>query len=192
MKSLRYFVFLYVEDPVLSNMLNTAILALNPSDRWPAHITLAGPYETRRSVPRNLEFSHRVSVIGVNQFRTDTQNTVHFRVGAHGMKDVWRKPDYPYNPHMTIYDGPNHSLGDELFHQLQQLRPIFKFEVTKLNIVASGAQRDFNLLAHVDTSFSPILHDMGLEDLRNLTDDDRIFVAIEAIRRAVMYCAQFR
>lgn len=187
----RYFVFLYVEDAFLSNMLNAAIFALDPSERWPAHVTLAGPFNSRRAVPRKLDFARRVSVIGVNQFRSDKQNTVHFRVGAQGMRDVWKKPDYPFNPHLTLYNGSNHGLGDELYSQLCLLRPIFKFDVTMLNIVTSVAQRNFDLLSTIDLDFSPKLRGMRLEDLRQLNDDERIDVAVESVKRAVAYCAKF-
>jgi hypothetical protein len=188
----RFFVFLYVEDHKLSNLINTAIVALDPSERWPAHITLAGPYPNRRSTPRNLEFSRRVSVIGVDQFRSEFQNTVYLTVGARDMRDVWRKPDYPYKPHLTIYNGSNHELGDELFKQLKTHRPIFKFDVSKLYVVESGAQRDFNLMSQIDLSFSPIIENMSVTDFRHIDDDMRIKIAVECIKKAVLYSANIK
>lgn len=189
----RYFAFLFVEDEYLSNILNVAIAALNPRERWPAHVTLAGPFSSLRSVPRKLEFQRRLSVLSVSQFRSDTQNTVHFVVGAEGMRNVWKKADYPYNPHLTIYDGTNHDLGDELYFRLRQLRPIFKFDVTRMHIVESGAQRDFNLLSGLDLGGTiPALRGLQEQELDSLSDDERIEVAVAAVNAAVQYSSTRR
>jgi hypothetical protein len=106
------------------------------------------------------------------------------------MRTVWRKPDYPYMPHLTLYDGLDHDLGDELYYRLRELRPIFKFYVSKMHVVESKAQRDFDLISKLDLGFSPGLANLKGSDFRNLDSENRIRVAVEAVKAAVEYSAR--
>lgn len=184
--SARYFVFLYIEDHRLSRLFDLAIYCLDPGAKWPAHVTLAGPFVDARSVPRNLSYERRVSVIGAEQFRSEAQNTVYLRVGALDMRSVWNKGDFPYNPHITLYDGLNHDLGDELYHHLRQLRVFLKFEVSRMHVVASySGQGSFELLSRLDPSALPQTSGMLPENFQSLDVDERVGIAVAAIRKAI-------
>jgi hypothetical protein len=182
----RFFAFLYVEDEAIAPLLNTAIVVLNPRAKWPAHVTVAGPFTSRKQLPRKLAYYRSMSVFGVGQFRSETQNTVFLRVGTFDLRRVTKKPDYGFNPHITLYDGQDHELGDELYRQLRSSVPFMRLHVSRLHLVESGSpQRDMHFwFDRLDAEF---VKDFGLtwSAIEGLTAEDRILIATSAIRRAV-------
>lgn len=189
---MRYFVFLTLEDKILQNFLNIAIYALNPFEKWDAHITLAGPFSSSKNLPKDLEFNQKISILGAGQFRSNRQNTVHLKVGATDLKSVWNKPDYPYNPHLTIYDGDDHELGDDLYIEINKIRPFMKFYVSKLTVVSSiKGQGKFTFLPDLDFTalFSTVR--FSEHDLFNLTKNEKISIAAEAILKAKSYSMKY-
>ena len=182
---IRYFVFLYPEDSVVRELLDLAIFLLNPLEKWRAHVTLAGPFASRRSLPRSTEFRRKVSLIGVGQFRSEHQNTIFLSVGAKDLEDFWNKPDYPFTPHLTIYDGPNSSVADALFEVLKEARMYFKFFVHEVQIVKTvRGQGGMDLLTHLKPGALPSLKGKTTDELRKLSDAERMFFAVECLKRA--------
>jgi hypothetical protein len=125
-------------------------------------------------------------VVGVGQFRSDAQNTVYLRVGTVDLRKITRKGDYDYNPHITLYDGRDHDLGDELFYRLRASFPLMKLYVSRLEIVETGreqASMDF-LLHHLD---GDVLSELAVDwaTLPDMSADDRISVAVKAVLKAV-------
>lgn len=183
----RYFAFLYVDDVVISKLLTSAIVILNPRTKWPAHVTVAGPFESLRNVPRKREYYRHALITGVGRFRSETQNTVYLRVGTHDLRKISSKPDYDYNPHITLYDGDNNDIGDELYFKLYPRFPFMKFHVSKLEIVKSGVTQSNmdTLLNYIDDSFfkragvNPV-------DTDQLGITDRVDLAIRAVDEAIL------
>lgn len=187
---MRYFVFLKVEDSTLSNLLNIAILSLNPSEKWDAHITVAGPFSSERNLPKNRDYIRKVSVFGPGKFSGPRQNTVYLKVGTFDMRDIWVKPDYPFNPHLTLYDGEDRELSEKLFLRLQSSSMFMKFNVSKLEIVKSlkGQLDLFPMRREIDLNATFLTHGMIFEDLLQLRASDRIEIAMEALHKATVYC----
>lgn len=183
--SARYFLFLYVEEKDLDSLLNLAIYCLNPSEKWPAHVTLAGPFKSRKPIPNDVNYVRQMSVLGMGQFRSETQNTVFLNVGTYDLRSVWNKPDYDFKPHLTLYDGKDHSLGDRLFESLKLIKPFFSFNVTRLQEVRSTArQSSFELRSKVDPKTLSETSKLTIDQLGKLSTSDRIFVAERCIERA--------
>lgn len=182
----RYFAFLYVEDEPVSKLLTTAIVILNPRAKWRAHVTVAGPFDSLRNVPRKRDYARRVLITGAGHFRSENQNTVYLKVGTFDLRSVSKKTDFDYNPHITLYDGQDHDLGDELYHRLHPKFPFLKFHVSKLEIVMTGAAQGNldTLLNFIDHSFFDRLG-LSLADAINLNNAQKINLAIRAVEEAI-------
>lgn len=181
----RYFVFLYPENRQIQELLDLAIYVLNPAEKWQAHITLAGPYNTARTLPRRLEFVRKVSLLGAGQFRSEYQNTVFLSVGAQDLRDFWHKPDYPFNPHLTVYNGDDSVLADRLYETLFEARMYFKFFVSRVHIVkAIKGQETLDLVSSLNLGALPELKNLTIQDIRQFSADQRILYAAEALKRA--------
>lgn len=182
---MRYFVFLRILEFDIQNLLNIAIYSLNKYDKWGAHVTLAGPYGSKANLPKDRVFSRKVSIIGVSNFFLEGQNTVFLRVGAPDLKEVWDKPDYPFNPHLTIYDGPDLEIAKELYSALEMIRPFLIFHTSRLEVVTSPKGEPllpFVPTVNIDPSYSlPIRR---IEEAWEMSVKERIGLATAAIKRA--------
>ena len=177
---------MYIEDSWLSRLLDLAIFAMNPRERWPAHVTLAGPYTTKQELPREVDFHQQISTFGAGHFRSNTQNTVYLHVGSADMQHHIRKPDYGSAiPHITLYNGLNHLLGDKYFEEVQKLRFFTHFYATQLHQVESSKQLDLKLRSRVDLSILEETKGMMLDDFIDMPDVTRITVAVAALREAL-------
>jgi len=187
---MRYFVFLKVEDKILANLLNIAIFSLNPTEKWDAHITVAGPFSSERNLPKNREYKRKVSVFGPGFFSGSRQSTVFLKVGTFDLRDVWIKPDYPFNPHLTLYDGDDTKLAEKLLNRLHSSSMFMKFYVSRLEVVQSlkGQMDLFPMRKNLDLNATFLTHGMDFDDLLELQALDRIEIAMEALHKATVHC----
>jgi hypothetical protein len=181
----RHFAFLYPDDPHVQELLDIAIFVLNPLEKLSAHVTVAGPFGDVKELPREVEFCRKVCVFGAGEFRSSQQNTIHLRVDARDLEEIWDKPDVPYNPHMTIYDGDDKELADRLYEALFQLRLYFCFFVSRVTHVSLvKGQGSLDLMARANFSLVPELRKKTLADIKAFSREERILVAVEALKRA--------
>lgn len=172
MPSERYFLFLWVKEPELAKRcLDLAIWVANPSERWPAHVTVAGPYKDRDSAPTKRVFSSKLHVEGVGNFFDSGRNTVFLKVNSPRLEVVWDKPDFGFNPHLTIYDGPDQDFARKLFSQLESISLRFWLSVTNLQLVTSvKGQSAFNL--DIAADWQVLEQVMRKAYLQHLPDDE--------------------
>ncbi len=113
---MRTFNVLYVSDNVIRTCLNTILIVCDPSEKTPVHITVGGPNRPRPRPKRYGDSIRRlpVSVLGVGNFFGPNQNTVFLRCGSEYMKKIWDKPDFEFNPHITLYDGDSRDFALKL------------------------------------------------------------------------------
>lgn len=179
----RFFMFLFVDDENVEAYLNLAIYVANPAEKWPAHVTVAGPYPNRRSAPKRKPFAQEVNVVGVGQFRSLTQNTVFLKIFSPQLEKFWHKPDYDFNPHMTIYDGPDTFFATALYNALENLDPHFRFTVKEIERVKSiKGQSSFELYSRLRFRMLPELANLDLS--QPLHPLQRISIITSAIRAA--------
>lgn len=182
---MRYFVFLRILEKEISDLLDIAIYTLNPHEKWGAHITLAGPYQSKKNLPRDRDFEQKVSIIGASQFRDEIQNTVFLRVGSNSLRSVWDKPDYPFNPHLTIYDGIDHTLGDRLFSSLVHIRPFLFFHTSRLEVVRSPyGEPILPIFPSIEFKKSYGLSVSSFDEAWSLSNEEKVDLAVSAIKRA--------
>lgn len=158
---------------------------MNPKEKLRAHVTLAGPYPSTRSLPRETSYVRKISLLGVGQFRSDWQNTVFIHVGASDLQTFWDKPDFPYNPHLTLYDGTDGIFATRLYEKLYETRLYLKFHVSRVFIVESiKGQGSMELLQSLDFGIAPELRGLSIDDIRALTVDERLILGTELLLRA--------
>jgi hypothetical protein len=181
----RHFAFLYPDDHGLQELLDLAIFVLNPAEKLSAHITVAGPFSDPKSLSPDTDFFNKICVFGVDRFRSSHQNTILLKVDADDLKQIWDKPDFPFNPHLTIYDGDDWELADRLYEALFQLRLFFCFYVSRVTHVSLvKGQGSWNLLSSVNLSLVPELKGRSAADIKELGCEERILLAVEALKRA--------
>ena len=112
----RFFYVVYVLNGEFQAALDALRLIADPRSRFPAHITIRGPYSESIDV---TSYSERirgsiVRVADVGRFFGDGQNTVFLHVSCPDFLSVWDKADYGYNPHVTLYDGDSGAFAEAL------------------------------------------------------------------------------
>ena len=139
----RVFYVVYLRDSRLQEALDAMRFIANPGEKNFAHITVRGPYHQRynfRSVGKKINGT-AVWADGVGSFFSQGQNTVFIRCYSEILRDVWRKADYGFNPHITIYDGPSRRFAEMLLERLDQLTLQFRFVVGGLSPLVSYSRQ---------------------------------------------------
>lgn len=185
--SKRYFIFLYPEPGPVKSYLDLAIFLLNPNEKWPAHITVAGPFPNKRRFRiQNRVFESTVFALGVGSFLPKT-GTVYIHVGFRDQWSVWKKPDFVGNPipHLTLYDGRDVEFGTRVFSIANKIKPYFSFYTRGLQVVESiSGQYRADLRESVDFSLMPELRGAVARDVAEMPVDDRLELFGKALRAA--------
>ena len=114
----RTFHVLYVPDGLLASCIDAIRVLANPAEKHRAHITVRGPYyhggKQVGSFNRLVEGSE-VSIKGSGHFFDFGQNTVFLQCESPDLQAVWDKPDFGFNPHITLYDGSSQEFARNLW-----------------------------------------------------------------------------
>ncbi|MCF7220762.1 2'-5' RNA ligase family protein [Marilutibacter chinensis] len=113
-----HFIFIVFDDPHVVGVLDFLAEALN-GRRWrtPPHLTIQGPFSEKPTAGDIQSIKDRLNddallIANPGIFKTRLGSAVYLRVESPNLKKVWNKPDFPiekygFNPHLTLYDGPN-------------------------------------------------------------------------------------
>ena len=185
----KYFIFLYPANSRIKALLNLAVYSLNPKEKWPAHVTVAGPFARRPSYVKGLPPHTTVFSMHIGNFFADGINTVHLRIGMTGIWNIWNKPDFRGNPipHLSLYNGDSVDEATTIFNRLVLLNPSFAFAVTNPTIVTSVSRQETTALREqVDTSLITRTRDLKIDDIKNLDFESRLLIAEDAIRGCLL------
>jgi len=145
---MRVFYVLPVKEKRLSECLDAIRFLCNPSEKQKAHITVRGPYQKKidvRSINEKV-LGKIVSIDGVGNFFGSNQNTVFFRCSAPILREIWHKQDFPFNPHLTIYDGSSGDFAHRLYKLISNHTYALRFRAEELEpIVARRGQNSLDL-----------------------------------------------
>lgn len=145
---MRVFYVLYIRERELSDSLDAMRVLANPSEKSAAHLTVRGPYQ------RKLPLSHlserivgkSIVVHEVGNFFREGQNTVFFSCLSPDLLSIWKKTDFAFNPHITIYDGDSESFARKLYSIMRKYKYSFKFTAGQLEpFVSVRRQNGFHL-----------------------------------------------
>ncbi len=145
---MRVFYVLYINEPQLSDCVEAIRLLANPAEKSAAHITVRGPYQ--RKFPLN-HLSDRISgksilVYRVGNFFREGQNTIFLSCVSPDLPSVWKKSDFGFNPHITIYDGNSESFARKLYSIMRRHKYSFKFTAGRLQpLISARRQNAFHL-----------------------------------------------
>lgn len=183
-KESKYFVFIYPENGDIKDYLNLAIFALSPSEKWPAHITVAGPFTKLPRARANPTFDATIFSLGVWNFFQAGLNTVYLKVGMPSIWNYWNKPSYIGNPvpHISLYNESDADFAKKIFDTVAPMRLIFSVPARGIQIVKSSAQRPTDLREQVNTGRLKITSGMSVDDLARLPANDRLDIAAEALK----------
>lgn len=131
----EHFLFLEIRDRDFNAFYYDVVRAISGRPPLkPAHLTVRGPYRSPLSASEVAKWSgamkHAVLEIrGLGRFSNPGEEVVFLSVDSPHLRDIWWKPDYPieeygFNPHLSLYRGPDRRLADRLvgFSLLHELR----------------------------------------------------------------------
>jgi hypothetical protein len=141
---MRVFYVLYICDPELSDCVDAIRLLANPAEKSAAHLTVRGPYQRKLPMGRlNEKISGKtIFVDKVGNFFQEHQNTVFFSCFSPDLPLVWKKSDFGFNPHITVYDGKSESFAKRLYSVLRRHRYSFRFTAGRLEPFVSVRKQD--------------------------------------------------
>ena len=114
----RTFYVLYVPDGLLADCIDAIRVLAQPSEKYRAHITVRGPYQrsSNRSDRANRAIENsEITIDGCGNFFESGQNTVYLRCSSPNLETAWHKPDYGFNPHITLYDGSSREFAEQIW-----------------------------------------------------------------------------
>jgi hypothetical protein len=154
---MRVFYVLFVADPHLRTALDAIRFLYDPLTRHSAHVTVRGPYRQRINASRLSSSIEQttVTLYDVSHFFEERgQHTVFFDVAAEGLDRVWSKPDYAFDPHLTLYDGRSRRDALELYQIAKRFRIAIQFQARGLEpLISNGKQANFSLVDSIDFDF---------------------------------------
>ena len=177
--SRRIFYVVYFQDQLLQHTLDAMRFIADPKEKFSAHITIRGPYLQKYHFRRMDRRIHGAQVMadGVGSFFGEDQNTVFIRCRSEILRYVWKKSDYEYNPHITLYDGSSRNFARMLLDRLDHLPLRFSFVVGKLSPLVSMKKQYSMELSHAvneDMFFDVVGRYLGASEVHRLSVEERI------------------
>lgn len=158
--------------------LTISFFLLNPDEKMPGHITLRGPFKTSQAAHQNVLnlFASEISITGVGRF-PPPQTTVYLACGSPAIEERWWKPDYGFNPHITVYDGPSQEFANRAYSTMKAERIFGRTTLSPIRIyVSSPRQNDLKLNLAIDLP-KLSLHagkKLDVQTIRELSDNERL------------------
>jgi hypothetical protein len=176
---MKVFYVVHIKDKVLSDVLEAIRFLCNPTEKQRAHVTVRGPYKRRIDVKGlNRKIAGDTIVIdGVGNFFDVGQRTVFFRCSSPELKNVWNKSDYPFNPHVTLYDNDSETFARHLFEVVSRYKYYLKFRVEELEAIQPRrGQSSFSLALAFNSELVRSVVGRGItaEDARSLSENRRL------------------
>ena len=188
MRPRRVFYVVYFRNRRLQYSLDAMRFIANPLEKNYAHITVRGPYKQRynlRAMDKAIDGTE-VTAHGVGSFFGYSQNTVFIKCHSEMLRDVWRKTDYGFNPHVTIYDGESREFAEILLGRLYHLTIKFRFVVGRLHpLVTRSGQYSMELSQAFDEAlFKEItgIH-VSASEVGGLSNEKRVTLIESFARR---------
>jgi len=135
------FYALFIPEGPIKDCIDAIRYISSPTEKKSAHITVRGPYkeQIKKSRLEKLNFALRGNLVHIsnpgNFFNNKDQNTVFFNCQGTQLESVWKKKDYGYHPHITLYDGSDKSFAQELYNVLGNYQFDLSFEAEKLVMI---------------------------------------------------------
>ncbi|MBS1778058.1 MAG: N-6 DNA methylase [Bacteroidetes bacterium] len=144
----RVFSVIKVNNRNLNAIVDGIRLLANPNEKQVAHITIRGPYNQRYTIDDDVIRGSYIELKGVGTFFEGKQNTIFLKCESPHLKEVWKKSDYPFNPHLTLYDGSSRDFAEKLLSIFKSYKFNLKFTIDKLEYINSIPKQGSNNFAY--------------------------------------------
>lgn len=184
----RVFYVIDLPDPELQKAFDSIRLVCDPSQKNRAHITVRGPYKQRYRVSA-ADARVRgalVEIDGPDAFFEEGQNTVFLQCKSDALSDVWRKPDFDFAPHLTLYDGQSREFAVRLLSLVREFKPRVTFKAQSLStLVSRSGQQGLGPAIHLsdadlETAFG---EPIKVSEIGTLDDESRLNLVRKALTR---------
>ena len=177
----RTFHVLYIPDGLIGGCIDAIRVLANPPEKHRAHITVRGPYyrggKQVGTINRFVEGAE-ISINGSGNFFDSGQNTVFLRCESPSLEDVWDKPDYGFNPHVTLYDGSSHDFARSLWEIVSSRIYEFSFIAGPLIPLVSSRRHQGGMALQADLDLKFLREVIGLDidrgGIESLGQDGRL------------------
>ena len=177
----RTFQVLYVPDGLVAECLDAIRVLSNPAEKHRAHITVRGPYRHVGSrvdpVSRVIE-SSLIQIHDAGNFFRDGQNTVYLRCCSSKLQEVWHKPDFGFNPHITLYNGSSRDFARRLWKIVSSRSYKIEFIAGPLLPLVSARRHQGGMALKADLDLKLLKDVAGLDiagaTIESLGDDERL------------------
>lgn len=170
---------LFYEKKIVS-YIDSLIFISNPEEKNGTHLTLRGPHEKFDPDEIKNDLTERtVSVLGAGGFFDDGQCTVFLKCDSGFIKKHWKKSDYGYNPHITIYDGKDMILAEKIYKLINRYNLYFSMTVSDVVVRKTIiGQKSFNLMFDIDLDGikNIIGNEKDLNYIKNAEDWERLML----------------
>lgn len=136
----RFFYVVYVPESEEQMCLDAIRLLARPRARFPAHVTVRGPYSNPVDAGDADERIRGaiVRVADIGTFLGPAQNTVFLHCSCPEFLPFWHKPDYAaYRPHITLYDADSRGFAESFRDVVKRYRIRFTFRAKGLELLES-------------------------------------------------------
>jgi len=192
-KTKRVFYVLYLPNQQIASWIDTVRLVLNPAEKWPAHITVRGPYK-RRLAARGLERLNQqlkgnvISIYDVGRFRNVDSHVIYLACRGTKLETVWNKKDFGFNPHITLFKG-SESSADIVEDLVRAIHWQFTVVSDRLEELISGTgQKDLRLYRSYDADLLSAATGTRISpfNIGSLTVEDRLNIAKRMLSQATV------
>jgi hypothetical protein len=137
----RFFYVVHLPEGEFQTCVDAIRLVARPQLRYPAHVTVRGIYDRPMASETVAELSEKVrgKLVRVGDIGTfpPPQATAFFHCSCPEFLAVWDKPDFGYNPHVTIYDGDSREFAEAVAEVLERYPIRFAFRATGLDLLVT-------------------------------------------------------
>ena len=179
----RTFHVLYIPDGLIAGCINAIRVLASPAEKSRAHITVRGPYpgvtNLTNTISRVIE-SSEINIHDPGNFFDSGQNTVYLRCRSSKLETVWDKPDYGFNPHITLYDGPSREFAGKVWDSVSSRTYNISFIAGPLTPLVSSRRHQGGMLLQADLDLRLVREVTGLDlditgvTVQSLGQDERL------------------
>ena len=174
---MKIFYVLHIKEKELADCVDAIRFICNPAEKQRAHVTVRGPYQKKigvKTISKKIA-GDTVSIDRVGNFFDSGQNTVFFHCSAPELKNIWKKTDYPFNPHITLYDGTSKEFASKLYACMSRFSYCLRFRAEELEPIESrkGQQSMSLALAFNSTIVGKVLGEKIRPDIVQRLPEDR-------------------
>lgn len=134
----RFFYVVYVPEGDVRICLDAIRLIARPQARFPAHITIRGPYDHPIDTgPLSEHIRGKIVRVGdVGMFHSPL-SVVFLHCSCPDFLAIWDKPEFGYTPHITLYEGESRTFASAVADLLDSAPIRFAFRASGLDALVS-------------------------------------------------------